>query len=144
MIEHKAKNIFETLCVGCTIYLLARDYPKTIKIELAKIIKNRMNKGYFSDGTALGTIFYPYQFSCWGVSNENRMELIQQFNQGFMDQNEIVFESIDVWNKIIDKDDKHQDETIAYINTDIDDVLNSSVSNLKFVHEIDSFKFYKI
>lgn len=51
----------------------AEGEPQDGKIAVAEVIRNRMKRGFFSDGTILGTVLYPYQFSGWNTSSKNRI-----------------------------------------------------------------------
>ncbi len=132
------ETMFETMLVGCTIYMIARDNTNEFKLHIAQVINNRIKTGYFSDGTVLGTIFYPYQFVCWSTS-EDRMEMLQQFNQGFMDENKIVFDSVNAWHKA--KSEKQQSEIIAFAN--VVDSKNLKEQNLVVSFEKENYVFYE-
>ena len=57
-----------------TIWQEARGEPLAGKVAVARIIRNRMARHYFSDGTVTGTVLYPYQFSGWNTKDHNRLD----------------------------------------------------------------------
>lgn len=55
-----------------TIWQEARGEPYEGKVAVAEVIRNRMKKKYFSDGTVSGTVLKPHQFSGWNTKDPNR------------------------------------------------------------------------
>lgn len=45
------------------------------KIAVAEVIRNRMRRHYFSDGTIAGTVLKAYQFSGWNTDDPNRLRI---------------------------------------------------------------------
>lgn len=45
------------------------------KVGVAEVIRNRMITRYNSDGTGLGTVLAPYQFSGWNSKDPNRVRV---------------------------------------------------------------------
>ena len=43
------------------------------KVAVAEVIRNRMTRKFLSDGTVVGTVLKPYQFSCWNTNDGNRL-----------------------------------------------------------------------
>lgn len=43
------------------------------KVAVAEVIRNRMARRYLSDGSVVGTVLKPYQFSCWNTNDPNRL-----------------------------------------------------------------------
>lgn len=50
----------------------ARGEPREGQLGVAEVIRNRMRRRYQSDGTVVGTVLRPQQFSCWNASDPNR------------------------------------------------------------------------
>lgn len=55
-----------------TLWAEARSEPLEGKIAVAEVILNRMKLSYFSNGTVAGTVFRPWQFSCFNHDNKWR------------------------------------------------------------------------
>ncbi len=45
------------------------------QVAVANVIRNRMLKRFFSDGTIAGTVLAPYQFSLWNTSERRRINM---------------------------------------------------------------------
>ena len=45
------------------------------KIAVAEVIRNRIRRHYFSDGTIVGTVLKAYQFSGWNTDDPNRIRI---------------------------------------------------------------------
>lgn len=56
-----------------TIWQEARNQTEAGKLAVAEVIRNRMAKRYWSDGTVAGTVLRPYQFSGWNTEDPNRI-----------------------------------------------------------------------
>lgn len=56
-----------------TIWQEARNQPFEGKQAVAEVIRNRMRRQFFSDGSLVGTILRPYQFSGWNTKDVNRI-----------------------------------------------------------------------
>lgn len=131
-------NFDETLAI-CTIYMYTRDYSFNLKLAFSNLIKNRMRKEFFSDGTIIGTIFYPFQFQLWSNKSE-RIELIESFNKSLNNRNDLYMDCLKAWKsnkEIINKD------CIMFV--DKNDINNENVIEETFNldKEIDKFEFYK-
>lgn len=61
--------------VVATILMEAKHEPYEGKLAVAHVINNRTQKKYFSNGTYLGTILRPLQFSCWNTHDPGRLRL---------------------------------------------------------------------
>lgn len=48
-----------------TLWQEARDSSREEQLCVAHVIRNRMEKRYTSDGTVIGTVLVPWQFSGW-------------------------------------------------------------------------------
>jgi N-acetylmuramoyl-L-alanine amidase len=55
-----------------TIRMEADAEPYAGKVAVGEVIRERMRRGYFSDGTVAGTVLRPFQFSCWNTSAPSR------------------------------------------------------------------------
>ena len=55
-----------------TLWGEVRGEPMAGKVAVARVIRNRMARHYFSDGTVTGTVLYPYQFEMWDSKDHNR------------------------------------------------------------------------
>jgi spore germination cell wall hydrolase CwlJ-like protein len=60
-----------------TILQEASSEPFEGKVAVAEVIRNRMARRYQSDGTILGTVLRPLQFSGWNTSDPNRIRVAQ-------------------------------------------------------------------
>lgn len=60
-----------------TIWQEARGEPYEGKLAVGEVIRNRMKRNYFSNGTVSGTVLRDYQFSGWNVGDPNRISSIQ-------------------------------------------------------------------
>ncbi len=56
-----------------TIWQEARGESFEGKLAVAEVIWNRMRQQYQSDGTVVGTVLKPYQFSGWNTTDKNRL-----------------------------------------------------------------------
>lgn len=56
-----------------TIWQEARGEPYEGKAAVAEVILTRMRRKYLSDGTVVGTVLKPWQFSCWNTDDPNRL-----------------------------------------------------------------------
>lgn len=56
-----------------TIWMEARGEPYAGKLGVAEVIRNRMRRSYNSDGTLVGTVLTPVQFSGWNTHDVNRI-----------------------------------------------------------------------
>lgn len=65
--------IHDDIWVALTIWQEARGESQDGKIAVGEVIWNRMREHYNGNGTALGTIFAPYQFSGWNTRDRNRV-----------------------------------------------------------------------
>ncbi len=131
-------NFDENLAI-CTIYMYTRDYSFNLKLAFSNLIKNRMRKEYFSDGTIIGTIFYPFQFQLWSNKLE-RIELIESFNKSLNNRNELYLDCLKAWKsnkEIINKD------CVIFSDKNITDDENIVEETFKLDREIDKFEFYK-
>jgi N-acetylmuramoyl-L-alanine amidase len=64
----------DTAWAVMTIWQEARGESAAGKLAVARVIRNRMARHYFSDGTVTGTVLYPYQFSGWNSKEPNRLK----------------------------------------------------------------------
>ena len=60
-----------------TIWQEARGEPYEGKLAVGEVIRNRMKRNYFSNGSVSGTVLRDYQFSGWNVGDPNRISSIQ-------------------------------------------------------------------
>lgn len=58
-----------------TIVQEASSEPFEGKVAVAEVIRNRMAARYQSDGTIVGTVLKPLQFSGWNTSDPNRIRV---------------------------------------------------------------------
>lgn len=58
-----------------TIRQEADSEPFIGKVAVAEVIRNRTASKYNSDGTVIGTILRPLQFSGWNTSDPNRIRI---------------------------------------------------------------------
>jgi len=56
-----------------TILQEARNQNLDGMIAVAEVIRNRAQAKFFSDGTIIGTVLNPYQFSGWNTKDPNRL-----------------------------------------------------------------------
>ena len=56
-----------------TILQEARNQTLDGMIGVAEVIRNRTEKGFYSDGTIIGTVLKDRQFSGWNASDPNRI-----------------------------------------------------------------------
>ena len=64
--------ITEAGLVTATIVMEAGGEPFEGQVAVAKVIRERMRLGHFSDGSLTGTVLRPMQFSCWNGDNPSR------------------------------------------------------------------------
>ncbi|MGB9674506.1 MAG: hypothetical protein ACPLX8_00070 [Nanopusillaceae archaeon] len=136
----KLKLSFQDFFGAVTIYSIARDYTYNVKLNIARLIRNRMNERFFSDGSVIGTVLYPYQFNCWS-NNEERPELIKSFVEGLSNMNESVLLSIKAWNE--SKENKGNDLILGYKNQENDDICDTGKDKKIIVETIPPFIFFK-
>lgn len=55
-----------------TVWCEARSEPYEGQLAVAEVIQTRMRRKYLSDGTVVGTVLKPYQFSCFNTEDVNR------------------------------------------------------------------------
>ena len=55
-----------------TIWCEARSEPYEGQVAVAEVIQARMRRRFLSDGTVVGTVLAPYQFSAWNTTDPNR------------------------------------------------------------------------
>ena len=130
---------FDEILAICTIYMYTRDYSFDLKLAFSNLIKNRMRKEFFSDGTIIGTIYYPFQFQLWSNKSE-RIELIESFNKSLNNRNSSYLDCLKAWKskkEIINKD------CIMFIDKNITNDENIIEETFKLDKEIDKFEFYK-
>jgi N-acetylmuramoyl-L-alanine amidase len=65
--------ISDDIWVILTIRMEAGGEPMEGKIGVAEVIRNRIEQKVHSDGTVVGTILRPMQFSCWNENNPSRV-----------------------------------------------------------------------
>lgn len=56
-----------------TLYGEARGESFLGKVAVGEVIRTRMARKYLSDGSVVGTVLKPYQFSCWNTNDPNRL-----------------------------------------------------------------------
>lgn len=56
-----------------TIWCEARGESAEGQRAVAEVIQTRMRRRYQSDGTVVGTVLRPYQFSSWNTGDPNRL-----------------------------------------------------------------------
>jgi hypothetical protein len=140
LIMEKLKLSFQDFFGAVTIYSIARDYTYNVKLNIARLIRNRMDERFFSDGSVIGTVLYPYQFNCWS-NNEERPELIKSFVEGLSNMNESVLLSIKAWNE--SKENKGNDLILGYKNQENDDICDTGKDKKIIVETIPPFIFFK-
>lgn len=59
-----------------TIWMEARGEPYHGQCAVAEVIQERMRRRYLSDGTVAGTLFMPFQFSCWNSDSHQRIHAV--------------------------------------------------------------------
>lgn len=60
-----------------TIWAEARGEPVEGMIAVGEVILERMRRKFMSNGTLVGTVFRPYQWSCWNTTDPNRIKALQ-------------------------------------------------------------------
>ena len=60
-----------------TIWQEARGEPWEGKVAVAEVIRDRTLRGYNSDGTLIGTLLGPYQFSGWNTADPQRIKALK-------------------------------------------------------------------
>jgi hypothetical protein len=138
----KIKLTFDGLFASATIYMLTRDNSDDVKYLMAKLIKDRMKSEFFSDGTVVGTVLYPYQFSCWG-NTENRAFLINSFINGISQKVDVVLKCIKIWNEVSEVDYDENDCILGFYTKNSDEVCPTGKPNQVIVKEIDQFVFVR-
>lgn len=56
-----------------TVFAEARGEEYRGKLAVAEVIVRRTARKFFSDGTVVGTVLRPMQFSCWNTRDPNRL-----------------------------------------------------------------------
>jgi spore germination cell wall hydrolase CwlJ-like protein len=74
------------------IWQEARGEPREGKMAVGEVIRNRMRLRYSSDGTVVGTVMRPYQFSGMNTDDKNR---IGAFNLD--DDDPLVLDCAQAW-----------------------------------------------
>jgi len=83
-----------------TILAEAGNQPFEGMVAVGEVIRNRTRRRYNSDGTIMGTIMIPYQFSCWNNDATNRRLIIRVLNDltlNHMLKEEAVDKAIKAW-----------------------------------------------
>ena len=75
-----------------TIWQEARGEPYEGKLAVGEVIRNRMKRNYFSNGSVSGTVLRDYQFSGWNVGDANRVPSVD-----IDDGDSTVRECISAW-----------------------------------------------
>ena len=83
---------------AATIWQEARGEPYEGKLAVAEVIRNRMRARYASDGTVVGTVLRPRQFSGWNADDPNRIPSIK-----LDDAERIVAECLSAWKEAVEK-----------------------------------------
>lgn len=59
------------------IFAEARGEPFHGQVAVGNVIRNRMRKAYFSDGTVSSTVLWPYQFSWMNTKDHQRTRVLE-------------------------------------------------------------------
>ena len=71
-VEVNVTYVIDPDCLGAlNIFAEARSEPFEGQVAVGSVVRNRMERRYFSDGTVAGTIFFPWQFS-WANTNDTQ------------------------------------------------------------------------
>lgn len=70
-----SRLIPDDLWGALTLYGEARGESYLGKVAVGEVIRNRMARGLASDGTVVGTVLKPKQFSCWLDGDPNRLAI---------------------------------------------------------------------
>lgn len=88
--------------VVMTIIQEAALEPFQGKVMVAEVIRDRAESGFNSDGTIVGTVLKPFQFSGWNTEDKGRMTAAK-FDLG----DQIVSDSIKAYNEAFKKRTNH-------------------------------------
>jgi len=72
--------ILPDLFAVSTIIAEAGNQPLNGMIAVAEVIRERARRRYNSDGSIIGTLLHPYQFSCWNHDLNSRRLMIRSIN----------------------------------------------------------------
>ena len=72
-----ARVIADVVLASMTVWMEARGEPYEGKIAVAEVIVRRMTRKVMSDGTVVGTILRPHQFSGWNTQDPNRLAVMR-------------------------------------------------------------------
>lgn len=73
----RAPMIDEATLAVLTIWQEARGESFEGKLAVAEVIRDRTRRGYQSDGTVVGTVLKPYQFSGWNMNDSQRIKAMK-------------------------------------------------------------------
>jgi spore germination cell wall hydrolase CwlJ-like protein len=83
-----------------TILAEAGNQPFEGMVAVGEVIRNRTKRRYNSDGTIMGTLMLPWQFSCWNNDMTNRRWIIKTINNLTLNhllKEEVVGLAIKAW-----------------------------------------------
>lgn len=120
-----------------TVYLEARGEPAEGKAAVSMVIRNRMGKKFFSDGTVAGTILRPWQFSAWDSETPGRAAAAN-----LDDADPAVLACLDAWHLSVLDDAGIGDAMLYYAPLAVKRVPNWADPG-HFVREIGRHRFYR-
>jgi len=65
--------ILDRALAAITIWQEARGQSHDLRVAVGEVIRERMKRRIFSDGTVSGTVLRPFQFSGFNTNDPNRM-----------------------------------------------------------------------
>lgn len=119
-----------------TIWQEARGESYAGKCAVGEVIRNRMKRGYSSDGTVAGTVLKPWQFSGWESGDVNRIKSLK-----IDDLDPLVRECIKAWNE--SKLSTYANGAVLYCNLNAVQVRPGWARDDKRVAEIGAHTFFK-
>ena len=118
-----------------TIFQEARGESFQGKIAVAEVIRNRMRMKYSSDGTVVGTVLRPYQFSGWNTQDPNRIPAMR-----IDDTDPVVQECVQAWHQ--SENSSFVGQAVLYLNKSIVHPLPNWARDDKEVARIGAHTFY--
>ena len=97
-----------------TLWQEARGEPREGQVAVAEVIRNRMQRKYQSDGTVVGTVLRPYQFSGWNTGDANR-----RISAVLEEDDPIVVQLLGCWREAIGGASNYAKGAVLYLNPTI-------------------------
>ena len=120
-----------------TVWQEARGESMEGKIAVARVIRNRMQIRYSSDGTVPGTVLKSYQFSGWNTQDHNRIPAAR-----LDDDDSVVRQCQEAWRRSATEDAGVGDAVLYYAPQGVVKKPSWAVDE-NFVAQVDHHVFFR-